>query len=187
MPKFQVMDTFESPERQIFVLAGSVVEGEVQPGMWVNVPCGEFMTLRAPILKVESITRSGREDVCLCVRADLAQTLREDGVEIRGQTIEITPTRIKPKGTFNLENAYERHALVQQEFRCSDCGRVRMLPEPKPTEPYAEALARLAEEARTSGWHVPPTTPDGTVDLVTCYCPACAEKRGSKAGGASPQ
>ncbi len=185
MPKFQVMDTFESPNRQLFVMAGSVVQGEVQPGMWVNVPCSEFMTVRAPILELETATRSGREDVCLHVGSGLGRILREDGVDIRGQTIEITPTRIKPKGTLNLHDRYESHALTQQEFKCVECGLARQ-PEPKPDEPYAEALVRLAEEARTSGWHVPPTAPDGTVDLVTCYCPACGRKRELKAGAAPP-
>ncbi len=180
MPKFQVKDRFELPEQQQFVLAGSVIEGEVQPGMWVNVPCSEFMTLRAPILEVETTTRSGREDVGLHVEADLGRILREDGVDIRGQTIEITPTRIKPKGSLNLHDPYESHALAQQEFKCSLCGSV-LEPPGGPDGPTGADLKPLAQNAKRLGWFVPAVTPDGTLDLVTCYCPPCAKKTGLKA------
>jgi hypothetical protein len=175
MSKFHVKEACELPGRPIFVLTGSVVEGEVQPGMWVNVPAGEYMTLRAPILNVETMARPDREDVCVHVQSKLGVTLREDGIEIRGQTIEITRTRIKSKETFNLHDPYELRAIAVQEFKCIECGWVRT-PEPGPDESYAEAMGRLAQEVRASGWYVPEAELD-CCDMVTCYCPACAKKR----------
>ena len=181
MPRFQVIDTFAAPDPQVLVLAGCVVEGEVQPGMRVNVPCGEFMTLRAPILEVETTTRSGHKEVRLHVEAWLGQSLREDGVEIRGQSIEITPTTIKPKGSLNLYDPYEAHALAQQEFKCSQCGSL-LEPPCGPDGPAGPDLEPLAQNAKRLGWSVPAVTPDGILDLVTCYCPPCAKKIGLKSG-----
>ena len=178
MPKFQVTDTLELPDRQHFVLAGSVVEGEIRPGMWVNVPISEFLTFRAPILEVGTTTRSGREDLCLHLEPELGRALREDGVEIRDQTVEITPTRIKPKGTLNLYDPYESHALAEQEFKCSQCGSLLEL-QCNQDEPVGEGLSALAENAKRLGWFVPAAEADGTLDLLTCYCPACGQCKGA--------
>ena len=84
MPQVQVKDMFELPDPHLFVLAGVVVEGEVQPGMWVNVPISEVLTFRAPILEVETTTRSGREDLCLHCEPELGRVLRKDGVRNPG-------------------------------------------------------------------------------------------------------
>ncbi len=37
MPKFHVKDTFEVPDRGLFVLAGSIVDGIVRSGMFVHL------------------------------------------------------------------------------------------------------------------------------------------------------
>ena len=37
MPKFHMRDTFELA-RNLFILAGTMLEGEIQPGMFVRIP-----------------------------------------------------------------------------------------------------------------------------------------------------
>jgi len=48
MSKFRVNDTFALESRRLFVLAGSIVEGQIQAGMIVNVPLmlGDYQTRR---------------------------------------------------------------------------------------------------------------------------------------------
>jgi len=185
MSKFRVSDTFESPDQGLLTLAGTVVEGEVQPAMWINVPISEFMTLRAPILSIKTLHRSGERVTCLQVGSELGRILREDGVEIHGMTIDITETRIKPKGTLNLHDPYELRALTAQEFRCTGCGQVRQ-PVPRPDESYSEALERLAQDVKAAGWYVPDFAADGTIDVEICYCPACGQKKPRKAAQVPP-
>ena len=81
MPKFHVTHTFQFNAQNIFVLAGSVVEGVIRQGMFVHIPCNSALDLTAKIDSIEFARRvGGAEDVCLCFKAepelgDLMQSL----------------------------------------------------------------------------------------------------------------
>lgn len=65
MPRFHVRDTFEIPDRQLFVMAGSVVEGEMRAGMFVRAPFNPSLDMTAWIHSIEFARRHGGEYVCL--------------------------------------------------------------------------------------------------------------------------
>ena len=91
MPRFHVRDTFEIPDRKLFVMAGSVVDGEVRAGMFVRVPRKSSLDMTARIHSIEFARRvGGGEDVCLCIQSEpeLAEVLR--GLDIGNETFEIT-------------------------------------------------------------------------------------------------
>ena len=90
MPRFHVRDTVEIPDRQLFVMAGSVVEGEIQAGMFVRVPFNPSLDMTARIHCIEFARRHGGEDVCLCIESEpeLAEVLR--GLDIGDETFEVT-------------------------------------------------------------------------------------------------
>ncbi len=90
MPRFHVRDTFEIPGRQLFVMAGSVVEGEIRAGMFVRVPLNSSLGMSVRIHCIEFSRRHGGEDVCLCIESEteLAEVLR--GLDFGGETFEIT-------------------------------------------------------------------------------------------------
>ena len=90
MPKFHVRDTFEIPDRQLFVLAGSIVEGEIRAGMFVRVSFNSSLDMTVRINCIEFARRQGGEDVCLCIESEpeLAEMLR--GLDIGDETFEVT-------------------------------------------------------------------------------------------------
>jgi hypothetical protein len=65
MAKFYIRATLESPTRRLFVLAGSITEGEIKPGMLVHVPINSQLSVAAHIAAMESTPHEGGEDVCL--------------------------------------------------------------------------------------------------------------------------
>jgi hypothetical protein len=91
MAKFHVKDTFELPDRKLFVMAGSIVEGEIQKGMFIRVPCNTLLDMTARIHSIEFARRQGgSEDVCLCIESEpeLLAILR--GLNIGDETFDIT-------------------------------------------------------------------------------------------------
>ncbi len=70
MPKFYVRTSFELPEQELFVLAGSIVEGEVRTGMFVLVPFSSSVTTTFRIHRVEYALHKEGEDVCLCIKLE---------------------------------------------------------------------------------------------------------------------
>jgi hypothetical protein len=90
MPKFHVKDTFEIPDRKFFVLAGSIVEGEIRAGMFIHVAFNSAFATTSRIHSIEFARRQGGEDVCLCIEADpeLAEFLRD--LNIGDETCEVT-------------------------------------------------------------------------------------------------
>ncbi len=90
MSKFHVRDTFELPEKRLFVLAGSVVEGEIAAGMFVRVPLNPRFGVTERIHSVERIIRDGGADVALCVEAnqDLVEFWR--GLNVDGDILDVT-------------------------------------------------------------------------------------------------
>jgi len=91
MPRFYVKDTFEIPSRQLFALAGSIVEGTIKTGMFVRVPLNSETGMRLLIHCIEFARRKDGEDVCLCIWAgeNFAEALR--GLDIGGETYDVTP------------------------------------------------------------------------------------------------
>jgi hypothetical protein len=90
MPKFHVKDTFEIPDRRLFVMAGSIVEGEIRAGMFVHIGFNPAFATTARIHSIEFARREGGEDVCLCIEADreLAEFMRD--LNIGDETCEVT-------------------------------------------------------------------------------------------------
>ena len=91
MPKFHVRDTFEIPDRRLFVLAGSIAEGEIRAGMFVHVPFNSALDMTACIHSIEFARRlDGVDDVCLCIEfeSELGEVLQ--GLAIADETLEVT-------------------------------------------------------------------------------------------------
>lgn len=65
MPKFLVTDTFEVHGRPQFIVAGTVIEGDISVGMVVHVPLNSVAGVKARIRSIEFVPRRGGEDVCL--------------------------------------------------------------------------------------------------------------------------
>ena len=91
MPRFHVRDTFEIPDRKLFVMAGSVVEGEIRAGMFVRVPFNPSLGMTARIHSIEFARRQDGEEVCLCIESkpELVEIFR--GLNIGDETFEVTP------------------------------------------------------------------------------------------------
>jgi hypothetical protein len=92
MPKFHVKNTFTIAGRPHFVLAGSIVEGEIHPGMFVRVPLNSSTRMTARIDCIEFARRSGGlDDTCLCIRYTEPEELEIwRGLDIGGETFEVT-------------------------------------------------------------------------------------------------
>lgn len=90
MAKFHVRNTFELPERQLFVLAGSVIEGEVSKGMLIHVPFNPMLHMTERIDAVERLTGKDGISIGLCLKADreLAEFWR--GTNVENEILEVT-------------------------------------------------------------------------------------------------
>jgi len=69
MAKFHVSRAFELPGQGAFVLAGTIVEGEVQAGMWLDFSSGVSCP-RGPIHSVEVQSSGGSEGVWLIFKTN---------------------------------------------------------------------------------------------------------------------
>ena len=96
MPKFHVKDTFEVPDRGLFVLAGSIVDGIVRSGMFVHLGFFAEPTTAVRIHRIEFARRHGGEDVCLCIQADEKLTEFLRGLRLSNQTYEIMEESKEP-------------------------------------------------------------------------------------------
>jgi hypothetical protein len=91
MPKFHVKNTFEMPDRELFVMAGSVVEGEIQAGMFVRVPFNSALEAAARIHCIEYARHlGGSEDVCLCIKSEADEFELWRGLNICDEVLEVT-------------------------------------------------------------------------------------------------
>jgi hypothetical protein len=88
--RFHVKDTFEVPSGQIFVMAGSVVEGEISAGMFVHIPLNSLAAMTLRIHCIEAARRQDGDDVCLCFESQgkAGEFLR--GLNIRNETFDVT-------------------------------------------------------------------------------------------------
>jgi hypothetical protein len=90
MPKFHVIDTFEVPSRKLFVLAGSIVEGEIRKGMYIHVPCNSGLNISGEIHCIEFARRKDGEYLCLCLEAGQGELDFWRALNINGETVEIS-------------------------------------------------------------------------------------------------
>ena len=90
MSIFHVKDTFELPDRKLFVLAGAVVEGEIRAGMFVRVTLNSAVELTARIYAIEFARRQGSEDICLCFKLEPEALELWRGLGISDNVLEIT-------------------------------------------------------------------------------------------------
>jgi hypothetical protein len=98
MPKFHVNETFVLESRSWFVLAGSIAEGVIKPGMLVGIPFNSAVSMTAPIDAVEFALRSGgAEDTCLCIRyADDEELSLWQGLNIGEETLDVKEVSTAP-------------------------------------------------------------------------------------------
>lgn len=94
MSKFHVNDTFALESRRLFVLAGSILEGEIRAGMIVNVPLNSSLVVSGQIHSVEFARRAGgREDVCLCISYEDSDELGAwEALNIKNETLDLLPS-----------------------------------------------------------------------------------------------
>ena len=91
MPKSYVGDTFEIAGQDLFVMAGSIVEGEIRAGMFVRVPFTSLSEMTARIHCIEfARRRGGSEDICLCIKFEPDTLELWRGLNIEGETFEVT-------------------------------------------------------------------------------------------------
>lgn len=53
MSKFRVNDTFAVERRRLFVLVGSIAEGQIRAGMIVNLPLNSSLSIAGKIQSIE--------------------------------------------------------------------------------------------------------------------------------------
>jgi hypothetical protein len=90
MPKFHVKETFQIPDRGLFVMAGSIVEGEIRKGMFVHFPCNSALDITGKIDCIEFARRKDGEDVCLCFEGEPEELDFWRAMNISDQTLEIS-------------------------------------------------------------------------------------------------
>ena len=72
-------------------MAGSVVEGEIRAGMFVNVPFNPAVAMTARIHSIEFARRQGGgEGMCLCLESDPEALQLWRNLNINDETLEIT-------------------------------------------------------------------------------------------------
>jgi hypothetical protein len=93
MPKFRVNYTFALEARRLFVLAGSIVEGQIRAGMIVNAPLNSLLVISGQIDSVEFARRAGgREDICLCITYENSDELAVwNALDIKNETLDVAP------------------------------------------------------------------------------------------------
>ncbi len=89
MATFRVRETFEIPDRNLFVIAGSIVEGKIQKGMFVHVPLNSEVGMRLLIDNIEFARRQDGEDVCLCIWSGPQFTEKLRGLKIKGKIFQV--------------------------------------------------------------------------------------------------
>jgi hypothetical protein len=90
MAKFHVKNFFEIPDRQLFVMAGSVTEGEIVAGMYAQIQVSPMMDMAARIHSIEFARREGGEDVCLCFQSKPRTLQVWRGLSVSDKTLEVT-------------------------------------------------------------------------------------------------
>jgi hypothetical protein len=77
----------------------------------------------------------------------------------------------------DMDDPHEAHAVFALEFNCEACGATL---EAKFEEKiYSNAwYRRLASLAKAKKWYAPPASADGSMDVMSAWCPDCATRLG---------
>lgn len=89
--KFRVSSTFALRSRQLFVLAGEIVDGELRAGMVAEIRCNPSFAIDAPIHGVEFLDGPGdRSEVGLTVcYADEEELATWEALNIANETLVV--------------------------------------------------------------------------------------------------
>lgn len=92
MPRFHVRDTFAIGDKNLFVLAGFVIEGEIKDGMLVRLPFSATIMLTEPIDHIRHLQRPDGDVVCLCLQCDTTDDAALwHALQLKDRTIDIAP------------------------------------------------------------------------------------------------
>ena len=89
MPNFLVKRTFGISNRELFVLAGEILDGEIAPHMFVIIPFSSGLSMKLQIHCVEFARHDGREDVCLCIKTDSGETEILRAIKLDGENLQV--------------------------------------------------------------------------------------------------
>lgn len=92
MPRFHVRDAFTLEDKNLFVLAGFALEGEIAAGMRVSLPFNATVKMTAAIDHLQVLRRPDGDVVCLCIRcADPAEAELWEALQIKDHIIDVIP------------------------------------------------------------------------------------------------
>lgn len=94
--RFYVTRTFTIRSRNLFVLSGRIISGEIKPGMEAHIPCNTSFSITTSIHGVEYIDSPGREsEVGLTIRfEDEGERSILEGLNVGEEEIEVrSPSR----------------------------------------------------------------------------------------------
>jgi hypothetical protein len=91
MARFHVRDAFAINDKNLFVLAGFVIEGEIQAGMLLRIPFQPTTMMTAEIDHIQHLHRPDGDVVCLCIRCAKPEELTLwDALKLKDHTVEIS-------------------------------------------------------------------------------------------------
>jgi hypothetical protein len=90
MARFHAQDTFTIPSRDVFVIAGDVVEGQVSKGMTVHIPLNGGLSMTATITALEHISTDGPAEVGLVITANAEDRAFLTAQNIRNEDLNVT-------------------------------------------------------------------------------------------------
>lgn len=70
-------------------MAGTILDGKIQAGMFVRITCNSALGLTARIHSIELVRRTNGEDVCLCIQSEPKQHELFRSLNIADQTVEV--------------------------------------------------------------------------------------------------
>ena len=77
-------------DKSVFVMAGFVIEGEIEAGMLVRLPFHASVMMTAEIDHIQPLQRPDGDVVCLCIRCqDPDEATLWEALKIKDRTIEI--------------------------------------------------------------------------------------------------
>ena len=79
----------------------------------------------------------------------------------------------------DVHEPYQAHAFFALGFTCEKC-KVSLPGSSDDVECSDLWCRNIAKDAESKGWVVPPPTADGSMDVMTTWCPACARQLGKK-------
>jgi hypothetical protein len=90
MSRFHVRDAFAIHDKNVFVLAGFVIEGDLAADMLVRLPFKENVMVTAEIDQIQYVRRQDGDVVCLCIRcANPGEVALWEALKIQDQTVDI--------------------------------------------------------------------------------------------------